>query len=139
MTATAFLARLMHYKPLGWGMTLQPEDRMCVTFANALRAATLEGRLRAVWLHPAQELCFGHKTGVRAAVSRAMGMHVGVSDYLFLWEGGSAALEAKHGRGRLTDKQSDFAAWCAREGVPHDVFRSAQEGLDKLKTLGVLR
>lgn len=133
----AFLLRLMHYTRLSH-RPRQPEDGMCVEFANALRAATLDGSLGAVWLHPAQELCFGHNTGIRAAVSRAMGMHVGVADYLFLWETGAAALEAKYGRGKLTDHQSDFAEWCERTGVPHRVFRTVDEGLSHLRTFGVL-
>lgn len=111
---------------------------MCVEFANALRAATLDGSLAAVWLHPAQELCFGHKTGVRAAISRAMDMHVGVSDYLFLWDGGAGVLEAKYGRNGLTDGQKDFLAWSDARGVRHGVFRSVDEGLTQLRTWGVL-
>lgn len=111
---------------------------MCVAFANELRAATLDGRLRAVWLHPAQELCFGHRTGVRAAISRAMGMHVGVGDYAFMWADGAGALEAKHGRGALTDAQEDFRLWCEHRGVRHAVFRSVDEGLERLRDWGVL-
>lgn len=133
----AFLPRLMHYTTLSH-RPRQPEDGMCVEFANALRAATLDGSLGAVWLHPAQELCFGHKTGIRAAVSRAMGMHVGVADYLFMWANGACALEAKFGKGRMTENQSDFAAWCEANGVPHRVFRSVDEGLSLLEGFGVL-
>lgn len=137
MSAAAAILRLMFFRPVA-NARIQPEDAMCIEFADELRAATIEGRLRAVWIHPAQELCFGHKTGVRAAISRAMGMHVGVTDYVFLWADGSAALEAKHGRGKLTDSQSDFATWCAHLGIPHRVFRSAAEGLGELERLGVL-
>lgn len=132
-----FLPRLMAYKPLR-GARPGPEDAMCVEFANELRVATLEGRMTAVWFHPAQELCFGHKTGVRAAISRAMGMHVGVADYAFLWAEGAGILEAKHGRNPLTDSQDDFVKWCGIAGVRRGVFRSVREGLDHLSAWGVL-
>jgi hypothetical protein len=135
--AIGVLIRLMHYTPLS-RPPVQPEDMMCVAFANALRAATLDGTLRAVWLHPAQELCFGHKTGVRAAISRAMGMHVGVGDYLFLWDGGSGVLEAKHGRNSLSPGQRDFRDWCGAQGVRFGLFRSVDEGLALLRGWGVL-
>lgn len=111
---------------------------MCVQFASNLRVLTCEGRLAAVWFHPANELCFGHKTGIRAAISRAMGMHVGISDYIFLTGTGSYALEAKHGRGSLTANQTDFRAWCQAQGVAFTVFRTVDEGLDALRGWGLL-
>ena len=128
----------MGYVRLSARTKLQPEDAMCCQFAGILRAYTLEGRLRGVWFHPAQELCHGHRTGVRAAISRAMGMHVGVSDYVFLADDRSAALEAKHGRNGLTQGQDDFRAWCEREGIPHRTFRTIEEGLAHLAELGFL-
>jgi hypothetical protein len=134
----AWLVRVLAYVKLSPRTRVQPEDAMCVQFANALRAATIDGKMTGVWLHPAQELCHGHRTGVRAAISRAMGMHVGVSDYLFLWEDGAGALEAKHGRNGLTPGQDDFRAWCESQGVRHAVFRSVDEGVAILRAWGVL-
>lgn len=138
MTTPPFLISLMQYASLSRGMKIGPEDAMCVQFANSLRKMTLEGNLHAVWVHPANELCFGHKTVLRAAVSRAMGMHKGISDYLFLTGSGGFALEAKHGKGKMTDNQSDFAQWCALESVPHRVFTSVDQGLDALREWGVI-
>lgn len=138
MTSKTFLIRLMAYTSLTSRTRVQPEDAMCVQFASNLRVATVQGRLKGVWLHPAQELCYGHATGLRAAISRAMGMHVGVADYLFLWDGGSAALEAKIGKGRLTPAQTDFQTWCTTQGVRHREFRSIEEGLQALRDWGLL-
>lgn len=138
MPTPAFLVRLMRYTSLSRGTRLGPEDASCVAFANELRVATIEGRMRAVWVHPAQELCFGHKTGVRAAVSRAMGMHVGVSDYLFMMRDGSLAIEFKSKSGSMTEGQKAFAQWCEAMGVPHHVVRSAEAGLQILRDAGVL-
>lgn len=138
MTTPAFLVRVMHYVRLSARTKIQPEDRMCVEFAGLLRVATLERRLRGIWFHPAQELCHGHRTGVRAAISRAMGMHVGVTDYVFMASDTSLALEAKYGRNGLTQGQDDFRAWCELEGVPHRTFRSIEEGLSILAEFGFL-
>ncbi|WP_226018447.1 hypothetical protein [Novosphingobium sp. FKTRR1] len=138
MRVPIYLARVLAYVKLSPRTRVQPEDAMCVRFANELRAATLDGRLRGVWFHPANELCYGHRTGVRAAISRAMGMHIGVADFVFQWADGSAALEAKYGKNGLTAGQDDFRAWCEREGVRHRVFRSVEEGLDALREWGVL-
>lgn len=137
MATPAFIIRLMGYVSLSRRTRVQPEDAMCVQFASTLRGLTIEGRIRGVWFHPAQELCFGHRTGVRAAISRAMGMHVGVGDYVFLWDGGAGVLEAKHGRNGLTQGQDDFRAWCEAQGVLHGVFRTVDEGMAYLTRWGV--
>lgn len=129
------ILRLMAYHSLSRGLKLGPEDLLCLDFATRLRVATIESRLTAVWTHPANELA---TRGVAAAIARALGLITGTGDYLFLWENGSAALEAKAPKGSLTDNQKDFQTWCARERVPYFVFRSADEGEAILRGLGVL-
>lgn len=136
MTTPAFLVRVLNYVRLSARVKIQPEDRMCCEFAGYLRAASFDGRLRGIWFHPAQELCHGHRTGVRAAISRAMGMHVGVSDFVFMASDASLALEAKHGRNGLTQGQDDFRAWCESQGVPHRTFRTVEEGFSILAQFG---
>ncbi|QUT04032.1 hypothetical protein KFK14_12835 [Sphingobium phenoxybenzoativorans] len=138
MTTPGFLVRLMTYVRLSRNVRLGPEDFMACEFANRLRVATLEGRLHAVWTHPAQELAHGHRNGVAGAISKALGLVTGTSDYLFLWDGGSAALEAKSQTGTLTQAQKDWREWCAHRGVPFHVFRTADEGEAILRGLGVL-
>ena len=66
-----------------------------------------------------------------------MGLIEGTADYLFLWHGGAAALEAKTPSGRQTDRQTAYQEWCERERVPYFVFRSAAEALDILRQLGI--
>ena len=145
MATPVHLIRLMGHASLSRTFKLGPEDREAYAFANDLRAAVLEGRLRAVWLHPANEL--GGQTIMRgskriasplAALARALGLITGASDYLFLWGAGSAAIEFKSATGRMTLAQTDFKQWCADQGVPHFVARSAAEGLAILRELGVL-
>lgn len=141
----AYLIRLMGHASLSRGFKLGPEDREAYTFANDLRAAVLEGRLRAVWTHPANELG-GMVTMVRGkprvpplvALARALGLITGSSDYLFMWSGGSCAVEFKSATGRLSPAQRDFRDWCALVGVPFHLVRSAADGLAILREHGVL-
>lgn len=134
-----------HSLSLALQSKLGPEDREAYAFANALRVETLEGRLRAIWTHPANELA-GMTTGtgkyrrvpVAVAIARALGLIAGASDYLFLWERGSLAMEFKSAKGRLNDAQTDFRRWCEMVGVPFHIVRSVDQGLDLLETAGVL-
>lgn len=145
MTPPAFLLRLMSHKNLSAGFRLGPEDREAYSFANDLRAATREGRLGAVWLHPANELAGQtivragrHIASPRAALARALGLIAGASDYLFLWQSGSAVIEFKARDGRLSQSQRDFAAWCAEHHVPFHIARTSAEGQGILRELGIL-
>jgi hypothetical protein len=143
MATAAFLIRLMSHVPLSAGTRLGPEDTAAYSFAQDLRAATLEGRLRAVWTHPANELAglppgTPRKFLIRAAIARALGLITGTSDFLFLWDGGALAIEFKSKDGSLTPNQRDFRDWCELVGVPFHVVRSAPAGLDLLRGAGVL-
>ena len=145
MSPPASLLRLMEYRALSRSFRLGPEDAMAVEFANDLRKATLEGRLRAVWTHVGNELCgqvqitrSGPRATPAAAKAKALGLIRGASDYLFLWSEGCCALEAKSRTGCLNDWQRDFRDWCAANGVPFDVFRMVEEGLSILQRHGIL-
>ncbi|TXH10345.1 MAG: hypothetical protein E6R03_15535 [Hyphomicrobiaceae bacterium] len=143
----AFLVRLMGHHSLSRNVNLGPEDREAYSFANELRVAVLEGRLRAVWTHPANELgglTQRRRDGsvivpVQIAIARALGLITGSSDYLFLWEGGSCAIEFKSSKGRLSFGQTDFRDWCDLNRVPFHIARSAAEGLEFLRNHGVLQ
>jgi hypothetical protein len=145
MATPACLVRLMQYASLSRSVRLGEEDAMAVQFANDLRKATLEYRLKAVWTHPANEIA-GMVTMVRGkprvpvqiAIAKALGLITGSSDYLFLWNHGSCALEAKSARGSLTQGQRDFRDWCNFAGVPFHVFRTVDDGLAILQQHGIL-
>jgi len=145
MPTPAFLVRLMAHTSLSRGFKLGPEDREAYAFANDLRVATLEGRLRAVWLHPANEL--GGQTIKRgtkrvasplAALARALGLITGASDYLFLFKDGSLAIEFKSASGSLSPGQRDFREWCKSQDVPFHIARSAPAALAILRERGLL-
>ena len=138
MTTPAHLVRLMQHVPFRG--KLGPEDAEAYAFANALRAAALEGRLRAVFTHIPNELAHAARGRrmIAAAKARALGMIPGSSDYLFCWQGKSLALEMKSRTGSLTDNQKDFMRWCADNGVPYVVARSSGAALAILVEYGVL-
>lgn len=141
MSTPPFLTRLMQHRSLSVRFKLGPEDSEAYRFANALRAAALEGRLSAVFLHPANELANskGKRVSPAIALAKALGLITGASDYLFLWDGGSAAIEFKSAKGSLSKGQRDFRDWCAAQGVPFHIARSCEQGLQILKDMGVLK
>lgn len=121
-------------------LKLKPEERLAVDFADALRAATLDGTLRAVWTHPANEIA-GRRSGlsmIRYAIAKRMGLIDGAADYLFLWSDGSGALEAKVGSNGQQPNQLDFEWWCTSKGVRYATFTSVEEGLALLREWGAL-
>ena len=128
----------MRYASLRGQIKLGPEERLCIQFAAELRAAVLEGRFKGVFAHPANELAYGHKTGIKGAISKAMGMIAGTPDYLFLQRSASLALEAKAPGGTQTPNQRDFEEWCVLNLIPYEVFRTVEEGLSILKERGFL-
>ena len=122
-------------------LTLKPEEALAVAFADALRAATMDGSLKAVWTHPANEIAGRHSglSKIRYAIAKTMGLIDGTADYLFLWADGSGALEAKIGSNKMQDNQLDFQWWCETNGVRHAVFSTVEEGLAILRQWGALR
>lgn len=139
LTVAATLARVLAFSPLR-NLKLAPEEQLAVAFATELRRATSEGRLRAVWTHPANEIA-GRRSGlsqIRYAIAKAMGLIYGTPDYLFLASHRSVALEAKVPGNGQQDNQKDFEFWCRCVGVEYRLFTSVEQGLDILKELGLL-
>lgn len=143
-----FLLRLASHVPLSLSAQrgLGEEDAMAYQFVNELRVAVLEGRLDAIFLHPANELggmvtvTKGRaRVPLKVAIAKALGLITGTADYLFLWRNGCCALEAKSQTGSLRPAQRDFRDWCASQGVPFHVFRTVDEGLQILAGYGVYR
>ena len=121
-------------------LKLKPEEALSIAFADALRVAVVQGRLRAVFTHPANEIA-GRRSGlskIRYTIAKAMGLIDGTADYLFLWSTGSGALEAKIGRNGQQDNQLDFEWWCHSNGVHYRIFTSVEEGLEILQDWGIL-
>ena len=126
---------LMWRDKIPWRCKLEPEQKLCVEIADRLRGYTLDGRLKGVWSHIANE---GKRHVFVGIILRAMGLIKGATDYFFAWQNGCGVIEVKTDAGRLTDNQLHFAAWCKHEGVPHAVCRSVEEIEVTLKRWGAL-
>lgn len=64
-------------------LRIKPEEQLAIDFATALREATLAGRLRSVWTHPANEIA-GRRdklAQIRYTIAKAMGLIDGTADY----------------------------------------------------------
>lgn len=133
MTVPPFLVRLMASR--GFYGRLGPEDREALAYANELRVATIEGRLRCIWTHPPMELL--RKTP-QSALAAALGAFEGTSDYLFIRHDGGMAQEFKSPTGRQRPGQVDFQAWCEMNRIPYFVVRSKLQGLTILRDHGWL-
>lgn len=134
------IMRLMSFRQPA-RLRLKPEEQLSIAFATALRELTIAGRLRCVWTHPANEIAGrrDNKAQIRYAIAKAMGLIDGTADYLFLWNDGSGALEAKVGKNGQQPNQVDFEVWCAEMSVPYATFTSVEEGLEILTKWGVIR
>ena len=135
------VVRLMSWKPFrNRSKHPRPEQEICVEFANRLRALELDGKLKCVWTHVPNEIGWSPNKVAQTlyAAAKAMGMIVGMADYLFLAADCSLALEAKSKSGTQHDGQKDFEVWCKSKGVPYAVFKSADEGIALLKQHGMI-
>ena len=69
---------------------------------------------------------------------KKMGMTPGFSDLIIGWQGRMFCMEVKNERGTQSDRQREFAAWCASCGVPYRVVRSLSECKEVMKEWGII-
>lgn len=129
------LTMLMSRSKIPWKCKLEPEQKECVDFADILRMATLNNKLKAVWCHVPNE---GKRHPFVAIILKAMGMLPGALDYWFIWETGGGLIEFKIGKNKPTDHQQYFMTWCDVHKVPKAVCYSKEAGVEVLKSWGVL-
>lgn len=135
-----FLIALMQRVAVPWKMgkrvvTIGPEERICIDFADELRFKTLQGDFRAVWLHIPNE---AKRHPITALILKAMGIMTGAPDYVFCWKGGCGFIEFKSGKGKQTEWQKYFQSWCEYAGIPYVVCRSVADGTATLREWGVM-
>jgi hypothetical protein len=137
MGMIATLLRLMDYRHFK-GRT-GPEDKLAIEVASMLRAATVEGKLRATWTHVPHEVGGkGKLAAIRMALAKAMGLIKGSADYVFVAENGGGWIEIKVPGNYPTPIQRDFGEWCRINNVRHAICRSTQEVEDTLRSWGLL-
>lgn len=135
--ALVALINLMSFKPFKG--RAGEEDRLAMEVANYLRAATLNGMLKATWTHIPHEVGGGGRlAAIRMALAKAMGLIKGSADYVFVWPQGGAWIELKAKSGSLSPEQRDFQLWCETTGVRHAVCKSLEQVVEKLFQWGVL-
>lgn len=151
MALRPFLVRLMT-RPNADHLRYSPEDAEAKRFADQVRIWTMEGRVRGIWNHIANELAGesgGHadekvrqslkrKAAIRYAKAQALGMIIGWSDYVFCRSDATLALECKSATGPQRPSQKDFEQWCIEQKIPYRIFRTAEEGWDILAEMGFL-
>jgi hypothetical protein len=126
------------------------EDEQCIMFADRLREAALQGRLKTTFSHLPHEVGGGSKNAaLRYSLAKALGLITGSYDFVFVWNGGGGWIEFKRSKlsatehrarrdaGRLTETQKLFGQWCDLLEVKHAVVTSASEGLAILREWGV--
>jgi len=69
---------------------------------------------------------------------KKMGMTPGFSDLVVGWQGRMFCMEVKSQSGDQSDRQRDFAAWCASCGVPYRVVRSLDEAQQVMIEWGII-
>lgn len=146
-----YLLRLMT-RPKADHLKYGPEDSEAKRFADGVRRWTMEGHVRGIWNHVANEIAGesgGHadekvrrslqrKAQIRYTKAQALGMIIGWSDYVFCRKDRSLALECKSARGSQRAGQEDFERWCLDQDIPYRIFRTAEEGWDILVQEGFL-
>lgn len=131
----SFLIQLMSRKPIpmAWGrrrVELEPEQRESVEFADDMRAMTLTGEYKGIWLHIPNE---GKRSLLVALILRAMGLITGAPDYIFIWAGGCLLAELKIGKNKQSQGQSWFQQWVEYCGLRYELCYSKEEIVAALK------
>ncbi len=116
---------------LGNNVKLEPEQRLCIEFANLMRFYTINNRLKTTWHHVANE---GKRSRIVANILKAMGLIPGVADYNF----GGYSIEFKV-KTPQTDNQKNFEKWKNNKGEKYAVCYSIDEAVSKLREWKILQ
>jgi hypothetical protein len=118
---------------LSWAY-LKDEQKICVEFANEMRMLTLAGNFPYVWFHiPNEFLPSARKNYSFDLKLKHMGKISGVPDYCFTSSTDSFFIEFKANKGKQTENQKIFQAWCTTTLVDYLLCYSAQEAIDFVK------
>jgi hypothetical protein len=130
---TDIIKILLPYQKVKWD-SLKPEQKICVEFANSLRALTLEGKLPYIWYHIPNEFLPSTRVNFTYDLKQKhMGKISGAPDYCFVGKGDGFFIEFKTSRESLTSSQKIFRNWCEIVGTDYYVCQSAQEGMKIVK------
>lgn len=126
---TNLAALILPNRPISYAY-LKEEQKMCVEFANEMRAMTLEGKLPYVWFHIPNEFLPSTRINYSFELKlKHMGKISGVPDYCFLSPGDSFFMEFKVKGNKQTPNQKLFEEWCLMNEVGYFLCHSAKEGI----------
>jgi hypothetical protein len=128
LKALLFLQPIFKYM-LPRNTRIEPEQRICIEISNRLKELTLTGKYKGVWFHVANE---GKRSRIVACLLKAMGLHSGVSDYVFVWSGGALFAEIKGKGNSPTPNQKIFKKWCEVYNLEYEVFYDCESLLERL-------
>ncbi len=104
------------------------EDALTNSVAIELKALSLEGHLKGIWLHVPNETVTRTKTELLEIKKKcSLGMIPGAPDFVFLAPNKSLCIELKTSTGKLSSNQKLFASWSKNCGVNYFVARSVEE------------
>lgn len=130
---------LMSRSSINWKWKVQPEQRLSIEFADELRKATSQGRLKAVWCHVANE---SKRSIVVGLILKAMGMIPGACDFWFIGANNGCLIELKRPDENLPkdfkDNQKLFSIWAEANGVPVYLHNTVSGALESLREEGLL-
>lgn len=134
----SFLYNLFKTSPLYGRIKISEEHRECIRFSNFCKASSLDGSLKGIWFHVANETGDNTKK-VFGALLRSMGKICGIADYVFLSKNGCGCIEFKtEARYKskeygLSDSQQLFKRWCEKQEIPYVVVCKTEEAIEFLK------
>lgn len=101
----------------------------------------LSNKIDGIWFHVANEGVFSKENfrPMYGSKLKQMGKAKGIPDYIFLWNGGCAMVELKHGKNKLTDSQKVVKQWAFNAGIPHCVAYSKEEAIKFLKEIKFIK
>ncbi len=153
MKVSVWLLRLMTRVRLSAAVQVKlgPEDRLAIEVADACRAWTLEGRLRAVWFHVPNEGGGANrrKAQIELSVKTALGLIPGTADLVFIGAGQSNRLEdetvnrvllieLKSKTGTMSANQKDFRDWAESCGIEYRIAKTFEQAETALLDAGLL-
>lgn len=119
------------------------EDQICKSFYSLFMGYKDLNQLEVddIWLFHIPN--GGKRNIVEASKFKQMGTCPGVPDYEIIWVKNNrtyfAFLEAKRERNSyLSEPQKKFKAFCEDNNINYDIFRSPNEGIEKLRNWGIL-
>lgn len=133
------IGTLMSRAKLNWNWKVESEQAECIVFADMLRVATKDGRLKAIWCHCPNE---SKRSVVVAMILKAMGLIPGAPDYWIVGANKAVLIEFKRPDKDLPpdfkDNQKLFQFWAGTQGVPLYMHNKAEDAMETLRMEGLL-